>query len=289
MLGQNDLVVAGGMESMSNTPYYLPKARFGAKYGHQEMVDGIVQDGLWDVYNKFLMGNAAEICASEQGFSRQDQDDYAVSSYKRSQAATAQGLFKDELIPVSVTSRGQTTVVDRDDEVANLNEAKLRSVKPVFKADGTVTAPNASTLSDGAAALVLISGAKAKELGIKVLARVRSFADAALEPERFTIAPSLAVPLAIQRAGLEKDQVEYYEVNEAFSVVALANMKILGLNPEKVNVFGGAVSMGHPLGCSGARIIATLLSVLKNKNAKIGCAGVCNGGGGASAIIVELV
>ncbi|KAI3630561.1 hypothetical protein MIR68_011996 [Amoeboaphelidium protococcarum] len=289
MLGQNDIVVAGGMESMSNCPYYVPKARFGAKYGHQEMVDGIVKDGLFDVYNKYLMGEAAELCAKEHQFTREQQDDFAVQSYKRAQDAFANKSFDHEIVPVSVNNRGKVTVVSLDDEVANLNEDKLRSVKPAFKSDGSVTAPNSSTLSDGAAAIVLISGEKARQLGVKVLAKICSFADAAQEPERFTTAPALAIPSALARAGLSKDQVDFFEVNEAFAVVALANIKLLNLDPAKVNVYGGSVSMGHPLGCSGARIIATLLSALQNNQKKIGCAGVCNGGGGASAIVIERV
>lgn len=288
MLGMNDIVVAGGMESMSNTPYYLPKARFGSKFGHQEMVDGIVKDGLWDAYNKFLMGDAAEICAEEHGFNRESQDDYAVESYKRAQKATEEGLFADEIVPVCFTSRGKTVTVEQDDEVSNFNEQKMRNVKPVFKTNGTVTAPNASPLSDGAAAVVLISESKAKELGVPVLAKICGFADAAREPERFTLAPALAIPKAIENAKLSAEQIDFYEINEAFSVVSLANMKLLNLTAEKVNLFGGAVALGHPLGCSGARIIATLISVLKKKGGKIGCAGVCNGGGGASAMVIEL-
>ncbi|KAJ3091763.1 erg10, acetyl-CoA C-acetyltransferase [Quaeritorhiza haematococci] len=289
--GTADVVVAGGMDSMSNTPYYLTKQRWGSKYGNQEIVDGIVRDGLWDVYNEYLMGNAAELCAKEHGFSREAQDDYAISSYERAQAATASGAFAEEVVPVEIPgARGKPgKTVTADDEQANLNKEKLRSVKPAFQADGTVTAPNASTLSDGAAAIVLISGEKARALGITPIARIRGWADAAREPERFTTAPALAIPKAIRHAQLpDASAIDYFEINEAFSVVSLANMKLLNLDASKVNVHGGAVAMGHPLGCSGARIIVTLINVLKQKGGKVGCAGVCNGGGGASAMVVEL-
>lgn len=289
-LGHNDIVIAGGMESMSNAPYYLPKQRFGSKYGHQEIIDGIVQDGLWDVYNKFLMGNAAELCAEEYGFGRREQDDFAIMSYQRAQEATKNGCFADEIVPVEVSAgRGKgTTTVTEDEECKNLNVDKLRSVKPVFKENGTVTAPNASTLSDGAAALVLMSRAKVQELGLKPLAIILSSADAAQAPEKFTTSPALAIPKALTRAKLSPSDIDFYEVNEAFAVVSLANAKILDLPLDKVNVFGGAVALGHPLGCSGARIICTLLSVLKRRGGRKGVAGVCNGGGGASAIVVEL-
>ncbi|KAI8621815.1 Thiolase, N-terminal domain-containing protein [Chytriomyces sp. MP71] len=290
--GDADIIVAGGMESMSNVPYYLPKQRWGSKYGNMEVLDGIVRDGLTDVYNNFLMGSAAELCASKYGFSRNDQDDYAISSYQKAQAAVANGSFADEIVPIEIPGvRGKPgKVVTTDDEIANLNIEKLRAMKPAFKTDGTgtVTAPNSSPLSDGAAAVVLVSRAKLQELGLTPLARIRSSGDAEHEPEFFTTAPSKAVPVALKRAGLSGiEQVDYFELNEAFSVVALANAKIMGLDQEKVNVFGGAVAMGHPLGCSGARVVVTLLSVLKSKNAKIGCAGICNGGGGASAIVIE--
>ncbi|KAJ3109704.1 erg10, acetyl-CoA C-acetyltransferase [Phlyctochytrium planicorne] len=291
--GSADIVVAGGMESMSNVPYYLPKQRFGSKYGNQEILDGIVNDGLTDVYNKFLMGNAAELCAKKFEITREEQDDFAIGSYQKAQAATSNGYFKEEIIPVEIPgARGKPgKTITTDDEVPNLNEEKLRGVKPVFVTDGTgtVTAPNASTLSDGAAAVILVSKSKLLALGLTPIAKVRSFADAAQEPEWFTIAPSLAVPKALARANITKDAVDAFELNEAFAVVGIANTRILGLAPEKVNQFGGAVAIGHPLGCSGARIIATLISVLKQKGGKIGCAGICNGGGGASAIVVELV
>ncbi|CAG8500808.1 24269_t:CDS:2 [Cetraspora pellucida] len=291
--GCADIVVAGGCESMTNTPYYVPKARFGYKYGDQTLVDGIVKDGLTDVYNNYLMGMAAEECATEHGISREEQDEFAISSYQRAQAAFADKHYADEIVPVTVSGgRGKPDkVITQDDEIINLNADKLRTVRPAFKSEnGTVTAPNSSPLSDGAAAIVLISGEKAHELGVKVIAKISGWGDAAQKPAKFTTSPSLAIPKALKHAGnIPINQVEYFEINEAFSVVALANMKLLDLPKEKVNVFGGAVAMGHPLGCSGARIICTLISVLKNKGGKIGCAGVCNGGGGASAIVIELV
>ena len=288
MLGTSSVVVAGGTESMSNTPHYLPNLRNGAKYGDQTLVDGVLKDGLTDAYKKEHMGLQAELCAADNTFSREDQDNYAVNTYKRAQAATEAGLFK-EIVPVEVPGgRGKPPVViDRDDEVKNLNEAKLRAMRPAFKSDGTVTAPNAAPLNDGAAAVVLMSEAKVKELGVKPIAKILGWGDAEREPERFTVAPALAVPKAIKHAGLSESDVDFYEINEAFSVVALANIKLLGLDPEKVNVFGGSVAIGHPLGCSGARIVSTLTTVLKEKGAKIGCAGICNGGGGASAIVIE--
>ncbi|KAJ3254267.1 erg10, acetyl-CoA C-acetyltransferase [Chytriomyces hyalinus] len=291
--GDAEIVVAGGMESMGNTPYYLPKQRWGSKFGNMEIADGIVKDGLTDAYSNFLMGNAAELCADKYGFSRTDQDDYAISSYQKAQAATANGSFAEEIIPVEIAgARGKPgKVVSTDDEVANLNIEKLRAMKPAFKTDGTgtVTAPNSSPLSDGAAAVVLVSRAKMQELGLTPLAIIRANADAAHEPEFFTTAPSKAVPVALKKAGLGIEHVDFFELNEAFSVVALANAKILNLQAEKVNVNGGAVAMGHPLGCSGARVVVTLLSTLKAKGGKIGCAGICNGGGGASAIVIERV
>ncbi|KAG0340414.1 erg10, acetyl-CoA C-acetyltransferase [Podila humilis] len=290
--GQADIVIAAGAESMSNTPYYLPKMRFGAKYGHQEVLDGVQKDGLTDVYYNYSMGVAAEETADEYQITREAQDDFAVDSYKRAQAATAAGRFNNEIIPVVIPgTRGKPdTIVTTDDEIVNLNEAKLRAMRSAFRATGgTVTAPNSSPISDGACALVLISGAKARELNIPVLALIRGSADAEQDPSRFTTAPSLAIPKAIKRAGLTPEQVEFYEINEAFSVVACANMKILGLTSENVNVNGGAVAMGHPLGCSGGRVIVTLVNVLQQRDAKIGVAGICNGGGGASAVVIERV
>ncbi|KAK2600043.1 erg10, acetyl-CoA C-acetyltransferase [Conoideocrella luteorostrata] len=288
MLGTSSVVVAGGAESMSNTPHYLPNLRNGAKYGDQTLVDGVLKDGLTDAYKKEHMGLQGELCASEHGLSREAQDEYAINSYKKAQAATEAGLFK-EIVPVEVSGgRGKPAVkVDRDDEVKNLNEDKLKAMRPAFKSDGSVTAPNAAPINDGAAAVVLMSEAKVKELGVKPIAKILGWADAEREPERFTIAPSLAIPKAIKHAGLTDKDIDFYEINEAFSVVALANIKLLGLDASKVNVYGGSVAIGHPLGCSGARIITTLTSVLKEKGAKIGCAGICNGGGGASALVIE--
>ncbi|KAF9326833.1 erg10, acetyl-CoA C-acetyltransferase [Podila minutissima] len=290
--GQADIVIAGGAESMTNVPYYLPKMRFGAKFGHQEVIDGVQKDGLTDVYNNYSMGVAAEETAEEYQISREAQDHFAIDSYKRAQDATAAGRFNNEIVPVVIPgARGKRdVVVSTDDEITNLNEAKLRAMRPAFKPNGgTVTAPNSSPISDGASAIILISGAKARELNIPVLALIRGSADAEQGPNRFTTAPSLAIPKAIKRAGLTPDEVEFYEINEAFSVVACANMKILGLTSENVNVNGGAVALGHPLGCSGARVITTLVNVLQQRNAKIGVAAICNGGGGASAIVIERV
>ncbi|KAL0078722.1 Thiolase, N-terminal domain-containing protein [Phycomyces blakesleeanus] len=289
-LGNADVIVAGGMESMSNVPYYLPKQRFGATYGNAEVVDGIVKDGLTDVYNAYLMGVAAEECATEYKITREQQDDFAIESYKRAQAAFAQGNYKDEIVPVTVSGgRGKPDrVVVQDDEVAKLNEEKLRAVRPAFvPKDGTVTAPNSSPLSDGAAAIVLVSKDAAEKYGLTLIAKISGWADAAQAPARFTTSPSLAIPKAIKHAGLKESDISFYEINEAFSVVACANAKILGLPADKVNVWGGAVAMGHPLGCSGARVIVTLTSVLKQKGGKYGVAGICNGGGGASAIVIE--
>lgn len=287
-LGENDIVIAGGMESMSNVPYYLDKARNGYRLGDGQIIDGLVKDGLWDVYNNYHMGAAAELCAAECHISREDQDAYAIESYKRSQNAQKDGKFKNEIIPVEIKDRkGEITLIENDEEVNAVKFEKIPSLKAVFKKDGTVTAANASTLNDGAAALVLMSKAKANELGLKPLAKILSYADAQQAPEWFTTAPSKAIPRALERAGIKAADVDYYEINEAFSVVALANNQILELDPARVNVNGGAVSMGHPLGASGARIIVTLLNVLKQNGGKIGVAGICNGGGGASAMVIE--
>jgi len=278
-------------ESMSNTPYYATKARFGSKYGDQTLVDGIVKDGLTDVYNSYLMGIAAEECAKDYSITREEQDDYAIYSYQRAQKAFAENKYSDEIVPIKVSGgRGKPDkIITQDDEVNNLNVDKLRAVKPAFIDNGSVTAPNSSPLSDGATAIVLISGEKAKELGIKVVAKILGWSDAAQAPAKFTTSPSVAIPKALSHAKKSLSDIDYFEINEAFSVVALANLKLLSLDKEKVNVFGGAVAMGHPLGCSGARIIATLTSVLKDKDGKIGCASVCNGGGGASAIVISLI
>jgi len=287
-LGENDIVIAGGMESMSNVPYYLDKARNGYRLGNGQIIDGLVKDGLWDVYNDYHMGSAAELCATECNISREDQDAFAIESYKRSQSAQANGKYKNEIVPVEIKDRkGEVSLIEHDEEVNAVKFDKIPSLKPVFKKDGTVTAANASTLNDGAAALVLMSKAKANELGLKPLARIVSYADAQQAPEWFTTTPSKAIPIALARAKIKASDVDFYEINEAFSVVSIANNRILELDPVKVNVNGGAVSMGHPLGASGARIIVTLLNVLKQNGGKIGVAGICNGGGGASAIIIE--
>ncbi len=287
-LGDNDIVVAGGMESMSNVPYYLDKARTGYRLGNGELLDGLVKDGLWDVYNNYHMGVAAELCASECGIDRAEQDAFAIQSYTRAQEAQKSGKFDEEISAVELKDRkGELVWISTDEEPKSVNFDKIPTLKPVFKKDGTVTAANASTLNDGAAALVLMSGSKAKELGLKPLAKILAYADAQQAPEWFTTAPSKAIPLALKRAGLTTKDVDYFEINEAFAVVALANNKEMKLDNDKVNVNGGAVALGHPLGASGARIVVTLLHVLMQKNAKIGVAGICNGGGGASALVIE--
>ncbi|KAI0151544.1 acetyl-CoA acetyltransferase [Xylariaceae sp. FL1272] len=288
--GNASIVVAGGTESMSNAPHYLPILRNGAKFGDQQLVDGMLKDGLTDAYKKEHMGLAAELCADDHSLSREEQDAYAIETYQRAQKATADGVFSKEIVPVEVSGgRGKPPVqITTDEEVKNLNIDKLKTVKPVFKPkDGSVTAANAAPLNDGAAAVVLMSEAKVKELGVTPIAKILGWGDAAREPERFTIAPALAIPKAIKHAGISEKDVDFYEINEAFSVVALANMKLLGLTSDKVNVFGGSVAIGHPLGASGARIITTLTTVLREKKGKIGVAGICNGGGGASAIVIE--
>ena len=290
MLGINDVVVAGGMESMSNIPFYVPKARFGYKYGHGQMLDGLMHDGLWEVYNQFPMGSCADNTAKEMNISREAQDEYAINSYKRTAASAEGGKFKEEIIPVAIPQRkGDPIMMDTDEEFKNVSFDKIPGLRPVFNKDGTVTAANASTINDGASALILVSKKKMEELGLKPVAKIRGFGDAAQEPIWFTTAPSEAIPRALKHAGVDASEVDYYEVNEAFSVVALANIEKLGLDASKVNVNGGAVAMGHPLGASGARIITTLNSVLHQNNAKIGVAGICNGGGGASAIVIEKV
>lgn len=288
MLGQNDVVLAGGMESMSNIPYYLLKARYGYRYGNGEVVDGLTYDGLTDAYNHCAMGVCADNTAKEMSITREDQDKYAINSYKRSAAAWAAGKFNDEVVPVEITDRkGNKTVFKEDEEYKNVNFDKIPGLRPVFTKDGTVTAANASTINDGAAALLLMSKQKAEALGLKPIAKIRGFADAAQDPMWFTTTPSLAIPKAMKMAGVTASDASYYEINEAFSAVAIANNIKLGLDPEKVNVNGGAVALGHPLGASGARIITTLINVLKQNNASIGVAGICNGGGGASALVVE--
>lgn len=288
MTGDNDVVVAGGMENMSQVPHYLLGSRKGYKMGDVKAVDGMVHDGLFDVYNKYHMGNAAELCAKECNISREEQDEYAIESYKRSAAAWKAGKFSDEVVPVEVPQRkGDPIVVSEDEEYKNVKLEKIPALRPVFQKDGTVTAANASTLNDGASALVLMSKERAEALGVKPLAKLVSYADAAQAPEWFTTAPSKALPKAIKKAGLSNDDIDFWEINQAFSVVGLANIKELGLDLSKVDVNGGAVSLGHPLGSSGSRILVTLLHVLKQNNAKRGAAGICNGGGGASAVVVE--
>lgn len=287
-LGDNEVVVAGGMENMSSVPYYLPNARNGYRLGDGKLVDGLVFDGLTDVYNQYHMGVAAELCAKECDFTREAQDEYAINSYKRSAAAWAAGKFNDEIAPVEIKDRkGNVVLVKEDEEYKNVNLEKIPTLKPVFQKDGTVTAANASTLNDGASALVLMSKAKAEKLGLKPLAKIVSYADAAHAPEWFTTAPSKALPKALAKAGLKTTDIDFFELNEAFSVVALANNKEMNLDTAKVNVNGGAVSLGHPLGSSGSRIIVTLLHILKQNNGKLGAAAICNGGGGASALVIE--
>jgi acetyl-CoA C-acetyltransferase len=289
-LGDADIIAAGGMESMSNVPYYLPKQRFGSKYGHVQTEDGILKDGLWDVYNNFAMGNAAEICAKDCKISRERQDEYAITSYKRAMDGYENDYFKDELIRVKVKDRkGNVTEVTKDEELDRVNFDKIPNLRPVFDKEGTVTAANASSINDGAAAVLLMSEEKANELGLKPMAKILSHGSAAKAPEWFTTAPADAIPIALKKAGLSKDEIDLFEINEAFSVVALANNDILELDPDKVNIRGGAVSIGHPIGCSGARIIVTLVHALKQTGGKLGCAGICNGGGGASALVLEML
>jgi len=285
--GDVDIVVAGGMESMSNIPHYA-HLRGGTKFGPHTMEDGMQKDGLIDAYDKNAMGVSADLCATEYKFSRKEQDEFAIQSYERSAKAWAAGKFKNEVVPVEVPQRkGDPILISEDEEFKNVFLEKIPSLRPAFTKDGTVTAANASTINDGAGAVVLMSEEKANELGLKPLAYIKSYADAAQEPKWFTTAPAKALPLAIDKAGIKLEDVDYFEFNEAFSVVGLANMKILGLNNSNVNVNGGAVSLGHPLGCSGVRIIITLINVLEQNNAKLGAAAICNGGGGASAIVIE--
>ncbi len=290
MLGDADIIVAGGMESMSNVPFYADSVRWGNKYGNTSLIDGLAKDGLTDVYDGKAMGNAAELCAMECGVSREEQDAFAIESYKRSQAAIAAGKFDNEIVPVEIPQRkGDPIVFSKDEEPFNVKFDKIPSLNPAFIKDGTVTAANASTMNDGAAALVLMSKEKADELGLKPIAKIVSYADAEQAPEWFTTTPSVAVPKAVAKAGLKMEDISYWELNEAFAVVGIENSKRMKLDPAKVNVHGGAVSLGHPLGCSGARIIVTLINVLKANNAKYGAAGICNGGGGASAMVIENV
>lgn len=288
MLGENDVVVAGGMENMSQVPHYLMGSRNGFRLGDAKLTDGMVNDGLTDVYLRQHMGNCAELCAKEKNISREEQDQFAITSYKRSAAAWEAGKFNEEIVPVSVPHRkGDPVIVAKDEEFTNVKLDKIPSLAPVFQKDGTVTAANASTLNDGASAVILMSKEKAEKLGIKPLAKIVSFADAEQAPEWFTTSPSVALPKALAKANLKVSDIQYWELNQAFSVVGLANMKALGLDPEKVDVNGGAVALGHPLGSSGCRIVVTLINVLKQNNAKLGAAAICNGGGGASAMIIE--
>lgn len=289
MLGDNHVVVVGGMESMTNAPHYLPSGRSGIRYGNGEILDAISRDGLQDPYKKYMMGNAGEVCAKHYAFTREDQDAYAIASYKRAQEAYANGYFKDEIVPVVIASKKGDISITEDEEYKKFDESKVSALKPAFEKDGTITAINASKINDGASAMVLMSGEKVKELGVKPLAKIVSFADASQDPEWFTTTPSKAIPKALKKANISITDVDFFEINEAFSVVALANMKELNIAHEKINVFGGAVALGHPIGSSGCRIVATLISVLNHKGGKTGVAGICNGGGGASAIVVEKV
>jgi acetyl-CoA C-acetyltransferase len=275
------------MESMSNVPFYAENMRWGNKYGNTLFIDGLAKDGLTDVYDGSAMGNAAELCASVCGISRGDQDDFAIQSYQRAQEAWNQGSFKDEVVGVELQKKGETILIERDEEPFNVKFEKIQTLKPAFQKDGSVTAANASSMNDGAAALVLMNEKKVKELGIKPIAKILSYADAEQAPEWFTTSPSIAVPMAVKKAGLKMDQIDYWELNEAFAVVGIENTKRMNLDPAKVNVFGGAVALGHPLGCSGARIVVTLLNILNHRKAKYGAAGICNGGGGASALVIE--
>ncbi|OAB78995.1 acetyl-CoA C-acyltransferase [Cochleicola gelatinilyticus] len=286
-LGDAEVVVAGGMESMSNIPHYV-HMRQGTKFGPATLIDGMQKDGLVDAYDHNAMGTCADLCATEHNFSREDQDAFAIQSYNRSAQAWADGKFKNEVIPVEVPQRrGEPVVVSEDEEYKNVKMEKIPSLRPAFTKEGTVTAANASTINDGAGAMILMSEDKAKELGLTPLASIKGYADAAHEPKWFTTAPSKALPKALAKAGVSQEEVDFFEFNEAFSVVGLANMKLLGLNDSNVNVNGGAVSLGHPLGCSGVRILITLLNVLQQNDAKLGAAAICNGGGGASAMVIE--
>ena len=288
MLGDSDIVVAGGMENMSAVPFYVENLRWGNKYGDTKLIDGLAKDGLTDCYHGYAMGCAADLTATDHKISREEQDAFAIESYTRSQKAWNDGKFIDEVVPVEIPSRkGEPTRFERDEEPWNVKFDKIPGLKPAFGQEGTVTAANASTMNDGAAALVLMSKEKAAQLGVKPIAKIISYADAEQAPEKFTTTPSIAVPKAVEKSGLKMNDINYYELNEAFSVVGIANIRLMKLDSSKVNVHGGAVSLGHPLGASGARIITTLINVLKQNNAKYGAAGICNGGGGASAMVIE--
>jgi acetyl-CoA C-acetyltransferase len=288
MLGDKNIVVAGGMESMTNAPYMIPSGRNGYRYGNGELLDAIVRDALQDPYTKEMMGNSGDRCAKKFSFTREEQDAFALESYRRAAEAYKNGWFKDELFEVEIAGKGESTFIKEDEEYKKLRPEKVATLKPAFGKEGTVTAVNASKLNDGAAAVVLMSGEKVKALGLKPLAKLIGYGDAEQAPDDFTTSPSIAIPKAIAKAGLTLKDIEYFEINEAFSNVTMANTKLLGLDPAKVNVFGGAVSLGHPVGMSGARIICALISVLRQKGAKYGSAGICNGGGGASAVVIEL-
>ena len=289
MVGDNDIVIAGGMENMSQVPFYLENNRWGAKYGNGVVIDGLAKDGLVDVYNNVPMGNCAELCAKDMNISREEQDAYAIESYKKAAAAWSSGRYAEEVIPITVKTKKGDIQFAEDEEYKNVFFDKIPNLKPAFAKDGTVTAANASTMNDGAAALILMSKEKADELGIKPLAKIVAYADAEQAPEWFTTTPSKAIPKAVEKAGLKMGDINYFELHEAFSVVALANIKLMNLDPTKVNMNGGAVSLGHPLGMSGARIIVGLINVLKQNNGRYGAAGACNGGGGASAMVIENV
>ncbi len=286
MTGANNVVMAGGMESMSNAPYYLDKARTGYRMGHGQIIDGMIKDGLWDPYGNVHMGNCGEVCAKHYNFTREAQDEYAINTYKRAQEAYAAGMFANEIVPVEVKGK-ETIIVSEDEQYKKVKADKIPTLKPAFAKDGTVTAANASPISDGASAVVLMSGEEMNKRGLKPIAKIIGFADAAQAPEWFTTAPSIAVPKALKMAGITLEQVDFFEVNEAFAVVSMANAKELNIPMEKVNAWGGAIALGHALGNSGARITITLSSILQAKGAKYGVAGICNGGGGASAIVIE--
>ncbi len=288
MCGDNNIVVAGGMENMSMIPHYLSNSRKGQKLGDMKLIDGLVKDGLTDIYSKSHMGNCAELCAKDMNISREEQDIFAINSYDRSSKAWSNGNFNDEVVSIEIPQRkGDAIIFKEDEEYKNIKKEKISQLRPVFDKEGTITAANASTLNDGAAAVLLMSLDMAQKLNIKPIAKIISYADAAQNPEWFTTAPAKALPLALSKSNLKIEDIDYFELNEAFSVVGIANMKILGLNDKKVNVNGGAVSLGHPLGCSGARIVVTLINVLKQNKAKFGAAGICNGGGGASALVIK--
>ncbi len=288
ILGDNDIVVAGGMENMSSVPFYMPSLRWGNKYGNTQVIDGLHKDGLTDVYKDYAMGCAADLCAEKYQITREEQDAYAVESYMRSEAAWKDGRFGNEVVPVAIPQKkGEPILFKEDEEYKNVKFDKIPELKPAFSKEGTVTAANASTMNDGAAAVVIMSREKAERLGLRPLAKILSYADAEQAPEWFTTSPSLAVPKAIEKAGLRIEDIEYFELNEAFSVVGIVNTRLMKLDPSRVNVNGGGVSLGHALGCSGARIIVTLINVLKHHHAKLGAAGICNGGGGASAMVIE--